>query len=1012
MKKLIKFIPAALAAFAMASCSSDDFGTANTVDLSGKTVLEVTDGDAAITRSFKTATLGTQYEAGDVMRVYDGLLQKFYNFDFATDDATSKFVYNGAEDLTDFDAQFVLYGVEPNNLSYAGWKNGKNIALLKVEDEVDYEESGATTTGYKSILPMIGKVNSIDKSGAKPWLKTTTYTLTARAKVTFKNGAGANVKRVRARALKFADGKSVADIALAKNAATAGWNGSTHAATDAFDGIAANAGAPTLNGWFEAVLVDDKAELNATSTEFGLQRITGNDATVVTNAGATNAITINVQNKVDMKSYTNCFFFPIVPGEYDVVVFEYSDKDADVAAGDDDATNWKFIGYTNGDIDRTMKIGDFGGDDYNASNDLTIETALEINVDYMQNCEAVSKVMSDNTIAEAPVIINLNKNTASEHVKTINSDVESQYTIYIPQLQNNMVVNFKTTTQLPKKLVIKDVAGANNADYTVKFNFSGFDTNQSDIEISSSAKEVQLEGNYSFLTTSVVKVLAGNVTVTAADGNTSINVLTKTNGDGAPAGNLTVKGDATNTLAITTLNAGNATKLAISGAIAKTTIGTVNAEDASEIEVSGATTTDVFLKKAPTAFTVKGKGVITNINADASLNDALTSNINVNINTQDDAIISAFATNTAIPAKPGKMVYNLAAKFTSETTINNAVATASKEIYTAAQLNSIAGWGAPAKLMTAVEIESGNWTSPNLANNFDGNNKAITKLNAPLFGEIGTTVATITKLKISQANITAAAANCGVIAKVSKATNLAVTASTVAGTITSNKNYVGGMIGQVDAEDGDVSVTFGTNAAVVGAAATVTSNVTLVNNKTYTGGYDVLDTKAGTWGEYVGSVVNAGTNAAVVVINNDCAGAATAHTAKALQYDWKRNANFDAESRVQVIGYLKPTNCDNSVADRLWIGFVGTGTNQIPVVAPADITNITLTYPMTVNGTVKKVTFTAGGTNNSAVSGITYTGVLDGLGQNDKSGKKYATVPGGALNAATLYHNAYAEDAY
>ena len=1001
MKNLFKLIPAALGLFALASCNSDDFGSAGKVDLTGKAVLEVTDGDATTTRSFKTATLGTQYETGDVLRVYDEKMQTYYNFDYAEADGTAKFVYNGAEDLNDFNATYVLYGVKPENMSYAGWKDGKNIALLKVEKDYNYSENAGTNVGYKSILPMLGKVNNVDKSGAKPWLQATTYTLVARAKVTFKNGAGAGVKRVRARALKFANGKELSDFTalnLQKKATTVTANGTSVVDNllPASDAVLTETGAPKLNGWFEAVL--DK-EITGSTTQGGLQAC---DELVVNNSTASNEIVVKVADN-KMADYTNCVFFPIAPRNYDIIVFEYSTKDADV--NDNNAVNWQYIGYATGNIDRTWKMGDFG-EDNKAANDLTIETALEIDVNYMQNCEAVTKVMADNTIEDAPVIINLNKNTANEHVKTIDTNVESQYTIYIPQLKNNMTVNFKTNTILNKKLVIKDVAGADNSKYTVKFNFAGFDTSFDDIEISTTAKELKLEGNYSTLTGKDITVKGGNVTVTADDAPTTMLTLTNEG-----AGTIAVDGNATNNLSLNTLNAGTASNVKVNGAAGTgTTVGTLNSDDCEEIEVSGGTVTALKLsgKKAAT-IAVNGEGAVTGIGPDATLTtEGLATDVEIAVNSADNGIIGGFTKVTATPAKPGELAYNLSSKFTSGTTKTNATITSTKEIYTAAQLNSIDSWNGAAKLMTAVDIESGTWRSPNLAKNFDGNNKAITNLNAPLFGVIGTDVTSITKLNITGAAITATAANCGVIAKVSKATNLAVTASTVQGTISSAYNYVGGLIGQVDGSTADAKVVFGTSTAGANATATVTANVTLDNIKNYNS-TDILDVTAGTWGEYVGSVVAAtsGNNKAEVEINFDCAGPATAHTAAALKYNWKCDAKFES-GRVQRTAYLKPTaSVDGSNADYLWIGYAGTATETIPVAAPLDASNITLKYPMTVNGVKKQVTFPT--TTAVSVGNTNYTFTLDGLGQNDKSGVKTGT---GTTKTAVIYHNAYTATAY
>ena len=443
MKNVFKLLPAALGLLALASCNSDDFGTADKVDLTGKAVLEVVDGDDGQMRSFKTASLSTQWETGDVLRTYDGKMQEYYNFDYATSEGSSgKFVYNGAADLSAFDAQYVLYGVDAANMSYAGWKDGKNIALLKVKDTYNYKENEGATTGYKSILPMLGKVTEIDKSGAKPQLKATMYTLVARAKVTFKNGKGANVKRVRARALKFNDGKDIEDVNFAKEATTVTADGTN--LTDNFSTIATETGAPKLNGWFEAVLDKD---ITASTTVGGLQPC---DEAVVNNATATNAITVTV-DPADMKDYTNCVFFPIAPANYtgSVIVFEYSTLDADNTA--DGAVNWQYIGCIGDkEINRTEK---FGMDD----DALTIETLLQVKRDNIKNTEALTQLMADENNENAAVEITIDEAGGSEPLTTL-AGAESQWTVYIPQLKNNMTVNIMGTTDLSAhQLIIKDV---------------------------------------------------------------------------------------------------------------------------------------------------------------------------------------------------------------------------------------------------------------------------------------------------------------------------------------------------------------------------------------------------------------------------------------------------------------------------------------------------------------------------------------------------------------------------
>ena len=995
MKKFIKLLPVALGLISLASCSNDDFlsnGAAE--DFSDKYVLTATEEDDAVTRAYKDVNqANTTYQANEVMRVYDSNMAKYDEFKF---NATGKFFTIGAANANiteknaegNLDYAYALFGTDGEKLSYAGW-NGNNLALVKISDTQTYAEEVSSLDGetrvYKENLPQWGTVTSVvaEKTTAAKSFNTSLRYLTGRVKVVFENGAnnGKPVQAVRVSSLTFQTGKSATTLASStstlkqKDVAS-----STDFATTYATDVTAT-GAKPISGWFEAVL--DKAKTND-----GIRQVTGADNKDAINEADGTTITESVTAGA-LDDFTNVFFFPIVPDTYDLLVFEYQDADG-----------WHFIDYlANVTIARGQKVETTDKEDWKAGIDLTVSNDLIVNVDYMQNCEAVSKVMLDNTIKEAPVIINLNPNTASEYVKTINTDVESQYTIYIPQLKNNMTVNFKTKTILNKKLVIKEVAGANNADYTIKFNFSSIDdTHYDDIEISTTAKELKLEGDFNNLTAAKqIDVKAGNVTIVSEEGNTTICVLTNEG-----TGTISVDGDDTNTLGITTLNAGTATKVAVDGDAAKTTINTLNNDDCADVQISGGTVTDVVLDKAAT-ITVDGNGVATNIKAGKDI----ASDIAITVKSADNGIISSFAQQIASPTKTGKYVYTLSTDFTSKTTKTDAAQPASNEIYTAAQLNSIAGWSNAAKLATSVDIKSGTWTSPNIKVPFDGNNKAITKLNAPLFGEIQTGATTITKLNISQANITATAANTGVLAKVSKATTVAVTASNVAGTISSAYNFVGGLIGQVDATAGAVKVEFGTTAAASTAPATVTANVTLNNTKSYTAS-DVLDVSAATWGEYVGSVVGAGTNKAEVIVNFDCAGATTAHTASVLKYNWKRNANFDASSRVQVIGYLKPTNQDGSETTRQWIGFAGTATQAIPVVAPADLTNMELTYPMTVNGVVSKVKFPNTTATAYGTDGTKYTFVIDGLGQNDKSGLKIAGTP----KTGVIYHNAYTATAY
>ena len=641
MRNVFKLLPAALGLFALVSCNSDDFGSASQVDLTGKAVLEVTDGDEGLTRSFKTATLGTQWESGDVLRVYDDKLQAYYNFDYATADGSAKFVYNGDKDLTNFAATYVLYGVEASDLSYAGWKDEKHIALLKVKSEYDYSESDASTVGYKSILPMLGKVNEVDKSGAQPWLKATTYTLTARAKVTFKNGAGAGVKRVRARALKFETGKDIEDVAFAKEATTVTADGSS--VKDNFDGIATATGAPNLNGWFEAVLDKD---ITAATTEGGLQAC---DETVVNNTAATNTIEVSVADGA-MEDYTNCIFFPIAPGDYDLIVFEYSTLDAD--ANTDGAVNWQYIGYAAGTINRTMKFGDFS-DAATAicPTDLTIETEIEITRQNIKNTEALTQLMADQNNDNAAVKIIIDNETGSEPLTSL-SGAESQWTIYIPQLKNDMTIDVQGTTDLTAhQLVIKDVAGADNSAYNVNFNFKEFEASSKAIQIETTAK-VLLTGDYTKLPAVSDDEVAIDVVKTAGLTLGTTTESFKANGKeiDVAAGDVTFVRGTINLLLNTAENTIN-----VNGTSAST-IARLNAGTKSTVNINSGTVTNTAASGTSTV-NVAG-GVITKVDA--------TQQASVNVTGGE------VATGGAISTTQGALTIGPAATGATITIANNA----------------------------------------------------------------------------------------------------------------------------------------------------------------------------------------------------------------------------------------------------------------------------------------------------------------------------------------------------
>lgn len=811
MKKFILITSAAVGMLTLASCSSDDFEAVQSIEPFDGIVLNVTDGDEAVTRSYKTSSFSTQFEAGDQMRVYDSNLQKYDEFKFKSSyfglDADPRV---GTKDGK-LDYQWALFGADEDNLSYAGWNDGNTIALLKIKDTYVYAEGepvGNKVT-YKSTLPMFGVVRnqeaSINPSGKS--FETTLYTLVARAKVTFENGAGAGVKRVRARALKFNDSKKLSDftaLSMTKNVATAGWNGSAH--TDAFSEVATETGAPNLSGWFEAVL-DDK--ITATTKEGGLQKVS---SVAVENSSATNKITATVP-VASMKDYTNVVFFPIAPGKYDVIVFEYSTLDTDVESGAA-ATNWKYIGYIAGEIDRTMK---FGKDIEGSASDLTITTEINETLTLADGftSEVTAKIAELNT-GHGPV----NLTVAADPVLTTYNNTELN-TIYIPQLKNDFTIEIASANINTKSLTIAEAAEVDNSEsghkVTIKFtDFTGT-PGKNNVVINTPTTDITLTGaNYGkvggtiyrsvIATAKTITLGSGSVNFTSYSGksievNAGDIVLNNMFSDA----NVINKGE-NNTItttqngAITQISAGGAKEVIINNG----TITKLNAQTAKKVTVKGGKVTNLNLA-AFALDIVMTNGEITNIKKQTA---DLESDVSITISTEGNAVIGSVENFTG----SGKKVYNytISSKLTAATTKNDATIT-DGNIFTAAQLNSITTTPTALQLKADITIDGGTFASKSLAAafvKFDGENHTISGLKTPLFKDVTSTAEmTIKNLKLTEVAIEATTANVGALAnKVTVANNITIQNVTVSGTkigatysdagAAQEVYNVGGLIGQ------------------------------------------------------------------------------------------------------------------------------------------------------------------------------------------------------------------------
>ena len=173
MKKIFKFLPFALAGFALASCQSDDLNVAPEAKHNPNALQIVTesleDGDYTRAGAISASTLKSttlKWNTNDVLRVYDATLSMW-----------DKYTYTGvefADDVADFEpandnslTSFSLGAFPADNVEAAYLdKNDKTVRHLEmtIPDYYDYTdktfENG--TVGYRCDLPMYGNISALN----------------------------------------------------------------------------------------------------------------------------------------------------------------------------------------------------------------------------------------------------------------------------------------------------------------------------------------------------------------------------------------------------------------------------------------------------------------------------------------------------------------------------------------------------------------------------------------------------------------------------------------------------------------------------------------------------------------------------------------------------------------------------------------------------------------------------------------------------------------------------------
>ena len=176
MKKSIKFMTAAMAVLALASCSNDDFlseGQRATVANKGEMVVEVDPLETGVgTRAYRDASDDKflQFVGTDKIVVYDN--QLLSHDIYKSNDEGTKFFIEGKQTIKDGQAAYALFPAPMVKRGYMDYNTGKTYADFIIPEVLVYDENSeydAEEKGvyYASNLPMFGKVTSTGDGGLK-----------------------------------------------------------------------------------------------------------------------------------------------------------------------------------------------------------------------------------------------------------------------------------------------------------------------------------------------------------------------------------------------------------------------------------------------------------------------------------------------------------------------------------------------------------------------------------------------------------------------------------------------------------------------------------------------------------------------------------------------------------------------------------------------------------------------------------------------------------------------------
>lgn len=778
MKSLIKFFPVAVGALALASCSNDDFLGSNNED--GKLELVATvvapagSDDGLSTRSVITpaenvADYQSNWQSGDVFRVYDAALQKYDAFSYKS----GKVTIDTESPKVDEYAKAIFPG---ESVSYAGWsaKNDAVTATVLINPTITYEPAVKVgeKTAYVSNLPMWG-----DATMKEDHLATELNPLTAYADITV-NGAYTSEIRV-----------------ISANTTSLDNSGNT---ITAFEGSIAAGNlsikAP-LTGYFDALLKTNYEDSYLVA-----------DYTAPLKDKYGYIINVNMGTNAADEAHV---IIPIIPQTYEYLIIQYYD-----------ATTSKWVTkkeYKNQAVANNVVLRkDLSIGDAIVKQDAKVSTFADINTrltklydDYNTGIKVYNLDLASGVAADA-IKTSADKQTITipdfgeEKIINLNFDIDdTDYNLTIENQNTAATVLNLKTIKGNSAVTIKqgNLSGTNAFVITGEINSTGSGEYKrliveengnltfglGDFGPFKSNMNLYLKGNVNALTiaaaegntiaaidasaaanNSNIDVVSGTVTaiggttaaaipVTVEDGatvgsvKTTADVQVKT---GATAtsittttGNVTVEGDATATSITTTtgavtVNKGATVKDITTGAATSLTIyeSVETITTASTYVTATATTDDMTI------------GTLTfKDNAAATL--TLTSNSKKLLKVTNLATVKVNSTAAVNVTPNGKVAIvnyskgsgSTGCTFQTSTLVNKAAEdktteiNSKGEIYTAAQLAGVTT-GKNYKLMASIDANNKEWTPLNLNGNFDGNGKTISNVKVSVSGGLFGTI--------------------------------------------------------------------------------------------------------------------------------------------------------------------------------------------------------------------------------------------------------------------------------